>query len=282
MLIAYLAVLCSAVSYGLAAVLQSIGAKRIEPGAGVGLRSLARVATQLPYLIGLGLDGFGWLLSLVALSQLPLFVVQAVVAGAIGFVVLFAAIFERTRPTMRQVGFIAVLFLGLAGLALSGAPETAARTTATFTILMWIGAVMVGLTGFIAPRHMGAARATALLGALAGLCFGGTALCARSLIGELSLGDVADPLLWAMVVLGALGFVFYTAALQRGSATVATAWMFTTETVVPALIGLSVLGDAARNGFAGVAAVSFVVTVGAAVGLTLVSPPMETDSTGAR
>ena len=278
MLLAYLAVLCSAVSYGLAAVLQSIGARRVEAGDRLDARSLARVVAQGPYLIGLGLDGVGWLLSLVALAQLPLFVVQAVVAGAIGFVVLFSAIIQKVRPTSRQIGFILVLFAGLLGLALSGAAEDAARTTATFTIAMWVGVMVVGVSGLVAPRLVRADRAASVLGGLAGLAFGGTALCARSLVGTISVSDVRDPLLWAMAAFGALGFVFYTAALQRGSATIATAWMFTAETVVPALIGLAVLGDAARPGFAVVAAVSFVVTVAAAVGLTLVSPSVEADA----
>jgi hypothetical protein len=51
--------------------------------------------------------------------------------------------------------------------------------------------------------------------------------------------------------------------------------LFTAETVIPSIIGLTILGDSARSGYAGIAAVSFVVTIVAAVGLTLVSPPME-------
>jgi drug/metabolite transporter (DMT)-like permease len=274
-IIAYVAVGLCAVAYGLASVLQSIGARRVAAGDRIDPRSLAKVAIQLPYMAGLGLDGFGWLLSLVALAQLPLFVVQAVVAGAIGFVVLFSAIIQKVRPTRRQILFIVALFAGLLGLAISGAPDEARSTPASFTWAMWIGAIAIGIAGVLVPRWLKSERAAALLGGLAGLAFGGTALCARTLIAEISVNDLRDPLLWAMAVFGALGFIFFTAALQRGSATISTAWMFTAETVVPAIIGLAVLGDSARNGFAGLAAAAFVVTIVSAVGLTLVSPPID-------
>jgi drug/metabolite transporter (DMT)-like permease len=272
---AYLAALGSALCYGLGSVLQSIGAKRHEAGDRLDARSLARVVSELPYLGGLGLDGVGWVLSLVALVRLPLFVVQAVVAGAIGFVVLFAALLEHVRPTTRQVAFLVALGVGLLGLALSGAPEAAHRTEASFAWGMWIALVVIGIAGVLVPRFVTPRHASAVLGALAGFAFGGTALCARSIAGDIGFAMFRDPLTFAMVVFGVLGMAFYTAALQRGTVTIASAWMFTAETVIPAIVGLAVLGDRARTGLEAVAIVAFVIAVGAAVGLTLVSPPME-------
>lgn len=275
MVFAYAAALLCAVCYGLASVLQSIGARRVEASEAIDARSLARIATQLPYLIGLGLDGTAWLLSLLALAQLPLFVVQAMVAGAIGFTVLFAALFQHLRPTARQIAFIVVLALGLLGLALSGAPEEARRTSPAYAWGMWAGVIAIALIGALVAKKMRGDRAAAALGCLSGLAFGGTALCARALVADVSISDLRDPLLWGMLAYGALGLIFFASALQRGSVTVATAWLFTAETVVPSIIGLTILGDSARPGFALIAAISFVVTIVAAVGLTLVSPPME-------
>jgi len=275
MVFAYAAALLCAVCYGLASVLQSIGARRVEASEAIDARSLARIATQLPYLIGLGLDGTAWLLSLLALAQLPLFVVQAMVAGAIGFTVLFAALFQHLRPTARQIAFIVVLALGLLGLALSGAPEEARRTSPAYAWGMWVGVIAIALFGALVAKKMRGDRAAAALGCLSGLAFGGTALCARALVADVSISDLRDPLLWGMLAYGALGLIFFASALQRGSVTVATAWLFTAETVVPSIIGLTILGDSARPGFALIAAISFVVTIVAAVGLTLVSPPME-------
>jgi drug/metabolite transporter (DMT)-like permease len=197
------------------------------------------------------------------------------VAGAIGFTVLFAALFQRLVPTSRQIVFILVLAGGLAGLALSGAPEEARRTPPAYSWGMWAGVIVIAVVGAFVARTMNGDRAAAALGCLAGLAYGGTALCARALVADVSISDLRDPLLWGMLAYGALGLIFFTAALQRGSVTVATAWLFTAETVIPSIIGLTILGDSARSGYAGIAAVSFVVTIVAAVGLTLVSPPME-------
>jgi drug/metabolite transporter (DMT)-like permease len=275
MVLALVAALGSAICYGLGSVLQSVGARRVRAGDRLDPRLLARVATQGPYLLGLGLDATGGLLSLAALVLLPVYVVQSVVAASIGFVVAFAALIERVRPTRRQLAFLAVLVLGLFGLGVSGAPESATAAPAGFTAAMWAAVLLIGLAGVAAPRRLTPEHAAAVLGALAGLAFGGTALCARSLSTDLGVATVWDPLTWALVGFGVLGLSFYAAGLQRGTVTVVTAWVCTTETVAPAVIGLAVLGDGARHGLGAVAVVSFVVTVAAAVGLSLVSPPVE-------
>jgi drug/metabolite transporter (DMT)-like permease len=274
MVLAYLAALGCAVCYGLGSVLQSIGAKRVEAGDRLEPRLLVRVATQVPYLIGLGIDGVGWLLSLLALIRLPLFVVQAVVAASIAFVVAFSALIEHVHPTRRQLGFVVALCVGLAGLGVSAAPDKARHVSSAFTITMWIAVVVIGIAGVLTPRWLSSDPASSMLGALAGLAFGGTALCARALAADHTWTDaVRDPLGWALFAFGALGLSFYAAALQRGNVTVATAWQTVTSTVAPALVGLWVLGDHARSGLAAIAVLSFVVTFGATVGLTFASPP---------
>ena len=276
MLLAYLAALGSALCYGLGSVLQSIGAKRVEAGDRLDPRLLARVASQGPYLVGLGLDAVGWGLSLLALVRLPLFAVQAVVAASMGFVVLFAALIEKIRPTVRQVWILVALGVGLLGLAATAAPDKARAVSGAFTLAVWIGVLIVGIAGVVAPRWLGPHRASATLGALAGLAFGGTALCARAVETDTSLlAAVSDPLSWALVAYGIMGLSFYAAALQRGSVTVATACLYAAETLAPSLVGLVVLGDHARSGLAPLAAVSFAVTLAAAVALTLVSPAAE-------
>ena len=60
-----------AVCYGVATVLQAIGARR-TPRAGLHVRLLARLARQLPYVVGLVLDLAGFVLVVVALHSLPL------------------------------------------------------------------------------------------------------------------------------------------------------------------------------------------------------------------
>ena len=53
------------------------------------------IVTQLPYLAGLALDGLGFVGNVVALRQLPLFLVEAIVAGSVGVTAVIAALRGR-------------------------------------------------------------------------------------------------------------------------------------------------------------------------------------------
>ena len=60
---------------------------------------------------------------------------------------------------------------------------------------------------------------------------------------------------------GILGLLLYAMALQRGSVTVATSAVVVTETLVPAALGVTLLGDRPAHGGAALAGVGFAVTV---------------------
>lgn len=71
---------------------------------------------------------------------------------------------------------------------------------------------------------------------------------------------VADPLVWAMVAYIAVGLLLYGTALQRGKVTSVTAAYVLIETLVPALVGVGLLGDGARPGLAGLAVAGFLLS----------------------
>lgn len=272
--VAYLAAFGSALCFGVAAVLQDRAAKRETSG------SLAKVTTSPSYLLGLGLDLVGWLLSLVALQDLPLFAVQAIAASSIGVTVVLVSVLTRRRPPGRQVLVLVALGAGLVALALSAAPDEPRKVSGAFDIGMWIGVAVVAALGFVLSRSRGN-RGAAIVGALSGLGYGGTALCGRALEADGSFVEVLkDPLLYALLAFGALGITLFARALQLGAVTVATACQFAVETVVPAAVGLIFLGDRARDGFVVLAYVGFVVTVVAVVALTFLSPDEELEPAG--
>jgi drug/metabolite transporter (DMT)-like permease len=270
--LAYLAALACALCYGTGSILEDIAAKRATDVAGA--------MTQPIYIAGLGLDLLGWVLSLLALQRLPLFAVQAAVASSVAVTVILASRVLHNRISRRQVGALVVLGVGLVMLAVSAAPDTPTPVATATTVVLLAGVPLVALLGWVA-RSRGGDHAAGLLGALSGLGFGGTAICARAVETDGGLTAIlTDPLTIALLAYGALGLVLYAAALEKGSVTVATASQFSAETVVPAVVGLLVLGDRARNGLGAVAALGFVLTVGAAVALTVVSPPEQTPPRG--
>ena len=64
-----------------------------------------------------------------------------------------------------------------------------------------------------------------------------------------------------MFIAGVLGLLLYAMALQRGTVTVATAAVVVTETLVPAAIGITLLGDRPAPGRTPLAAAGFAITV---------------------
>jgi len=84
MALALVAALVAAGCYGLASVLQARAAARAVAETGVDPRLLWRLARSGSYLLGVGLLGTGFLLSLVSLRSLPLFMVEVVRASSLG------------------------------------------------------------------------------------------------------------------------------------------------------------------------------------------------------
>jgi hypothetical protein len=78
---------------------------------------------------------------------------------------------------------------------------------------------------------------------------------------------VSEPLAWAIASYGVLATLLFAMALQRGSLTTTTATTFVVETVVPAAIGFTLLGDRARPGLSAVAGAGFLLAVTGAVSL---------------
>lgn len=260
-----LSALVCAVCYGVATPLQAVAARSTaDEHAGVDPGLLVRLLRQWRYLAGLGLDGLGFLTQLVALRSLPLFVVQAVMSGSIAVTAVLAARWFGMRLSRTEWWAVAVLCAGLALLGLSARTEGTAHVGFSFHLGLLIAAVVCVLAGLAVGRLPTGSR-TALLGLVSGLGFGLVGIAGR-IISNLHVGALAiDPAVYAVVVAGVVGALFYATAMQRGGVVAATAMMVLGETVLPAIIGVTMLGDQARAGWQPVAAVGFVVAVASAV-----------------
>ncbi|MEO3780173.1 hypothetical protein ABGB16_25810 [Micromonospora sp. B11E3] len=259
--LAILAALCSAT----AAILQSIGARRIAATRHVDPRLFFRLVRNAPYAAGLALDGVTSVLTFTALRTLPVFVVQAVVAANLSIVALVAMVALRVRLDVRDWVAIGGVIAGLVLLLLSAAagPPVAVPAAAGWGLLGEVLALAV--VAYLASPRM---RGAGVPGVLAGLSFGSAAFGAR-LIGRAdSVSAVAtSPATYAVVLAGFVGLLLYAAALQRGTVTVASASSTVGQTVVPAVVGWLLLGDRVRPGFAPVAVLGFLLAVAGAVAL---------------
>lgn len=266
MTVALLAAFTAAACYGVASVLQAVGARR--PGA-----SVLEVTRSVPYLIGVALDVIAFLVSTVALRQLPLFSVQAIVASSIVVTVVLAIPVLGTRMRRTEILAIGVVCAGLLMLGLSsssGVPNEPPwwLPTAALAAAVWV-AIAAGTA--ILRRLAGPALAL-----LAGLAFGLIGLSVRLLEAPPSvLGWLTDPATYALVLSGALALLLYAAALRQWQVTSATAVVIALDTVVPATVGLLWLGDSAAPGRGWLAGVGFAAALGGAIALSRLSAELD-------
>ncbi|MFF8369060.1 hypothetical protein ACF05W_09490 [Streptomyces lydicus] len=266
MLLGMICALASAVCFGTASVLQAVAARGTAPGTGSGVdpRLLLRVLTQWRYLLGLTLDGLGFVLELVALRALPIYTVGAALAATLAVTAVVAAPVLHTRLGRGEWLAVAVVCGGLAMLALASGEEGHLRGTPGLRIAVLVFAVVVLASGAVAGRLPDRARAAAL-GFGAGCGFGVVEVAVRLLDGFAPSALLTNPAAYALLIGGGAAFLLLTTAFQRGSVTAATAGMVIGETIGPALVGVAWLGDRTRPGLAPLAVLGFACAVAGAL-----------------
>ncbi|WP_328540671.1 hypothetical protein [Streptomyces sp. NBC_00344] len=256
--------LASAVCFGTASVFQAAAAVASTPGRDSGLDAvlLLRAIRQWRYILGLGLDGLGFVLQIIALRSIPIYEVAAALAASLAVTAVVASRVLGVRVAGREWGAVGVVCAGLGMLGLaSGAEGDLTGSTALRWSMLGI-ALAVLLVGAVAGRLPGSSRALAL-GLGAGTGFGVVEVAVRLI----DSADLTNPALYALLAGGGAGFLLLTSALQRGSVTTATAGMVIGETIGPALVGVVWLGDRTRDGLEWPAVAGFVVAVAGALAL---------------
>jgi drug/metabolite transporter (DMT)-like permease len=268
-----LGALGAAVCYGAASILQALAARQEQTAEGLDPRLLLRLVKSWRYLLGLGLDGLAFLLSIVALQTMPLFAVQAIVSSFLAITAVLGAIFLKMPLTRRDKIALTVVIGGLIMVGMSAAEDKAVEVSSGERWGILVAALALGVLAVPLGRLTGA-KGAAALGAVAGLGFGVVAIAARVLpeIGFATLfSDIPellrDPATYALAVAAVVALLTYSTALQRGTVTQATAPLVVGETVVPAIVGVVMLGDVPREGWEWVAVVGFGLAVGGALAL---------------
>jgi drug/metabolite transporter (DMT)-like permease len=269
MVASLVAAMVAALCYGIAAVLQAmavrVASQRLVGGpggssapTGVDPHLVMRMMHQWRFIASLGLDLIGFLAQLVALRQLPLFAVQAMIAANLAVTAVFAAWLMHVLLSWREWVAVGGVVTGVGMLGSSAGSEGAARVGPAFQM-----ALIVTVAGIA----VGSPARTPVLGAVAGLGYAVLAVAARILPGFSPQQLVRSPASYALAAAGIVSFMLYAAALEGGSVTVATASVVLAETAPPAVVGVLFLGDTTRRGLTAVAVAGFVVAVVCAVAL---------------
>ena len=207
------------------------------------------LAVQPRYLAGLVIDGLAWGCTVVALRNLPVFAVQAILGGSIALTALAVRWIWGNRLHLSDRLAIGACVVGLvlvAGSAGSGRPEGAG--TAADIVLAIAMFVLAGVA--IALHNTRLAWPLALV---AGLGFGGTSLAVRSVRVQEGGFDPVDllsqPATYLLVGFWLIGLITFSKALSRGNLAGVTATFTVTEVLVPGLVAIGLLGDRIRDGW---------------------------------
>jgi hypothetical protein len=261
------------VAYGFANLLQSVAAARttvhhtFDPGL------LLRLAGHRTYLVGLGCQMFGFVLAFLARRDLPLFLVQASVAAGLGVTALLGVLVLKWRLPSAEVALLILLFAGITALVVAARPAPSRQLGFAGLIALVVALGVIGVLGFFAVRLQGAPGSVAL-GSLAGLAFSAAAVAARPLASAGSFeAFLQDPLLYLLITHSVVGQLLLGLAMQRGSTTAAVAAMDAAGAVPAAIVGLTLLNDKIWPGREWLAAVGFLITLAAVIGMTRYAEP---------
>lgn len=250
----------AAVLNSAAGLLEAAGGRRAARG--------GSVLRQPSYCAGIGLDVLGFVLTVYALRHLPVFAVQAVLAGAIPLTAL--ASHRLHGLPLRRVDRLAIAacVAGLTVVAASAGRGSGPPPPGAAVILL------VGLAALaVVTVPVWRAGRPVACAVVAGLAFGGVALAVRAVhLWTSVLADLgtlpAQPAAYAVVGYAAVGVVAYTRALTRGEVATVTGVLVVTEAVVPGLVGMVLLGDTVRPGWGPACAAGLLLAVGGVVVLT--------------
>jgi drug/metabolite transporter (DMT)-like permease len=270
-LIGLLLALGCSVCYGTATVLQAAATRSVDAGSDSGVDPvlLLRALRQRRYLLGIGLDGLGFLLQVAALRLVPIYVVAAAIAASLAVTAIVAAWVLSVRLSKTEWVAVGVVCASLAMLGLAAGPEGSQRGPAglRWALLVVVAALLIA--GAAAGRVGDRSRAL-VLGLGAGIGFGVVEIAVRLVdpIDPTRAVFYTNPAVYAVIAGGVAGFLLLTSALSRGSVTTAVAGMVVGETVGPALVGVAWLGDRTRAGLSWMVVAGFVIAVAATLALS--------------
>jgi hypothetical protein len=255
MLVGYAMAVFAAFAFGYSAVLQAQGAHRaFEEGDG----RVGALLRQPRLLVGVALDFAAWLAGRAALVFLPLFAVQAVLAGSVAVTVLLASLLLGVRVSVCERNAMVATCVSLVVIGFVAVPNHDGEVGAAVRVGVVVALPVLAVAGVAAGRRCGAVTQAVL----AGLASVGGALAVRSVPfddGWLML--FMSPVAWTVVGYALCSTWLQAVALGQGGAGQVSAAMWSTEVAVAVLCGVLWLGETVRSGWVVPAAAAFVAVL---------------------
>lgn len=266
-MLGYLALAAAVVAYAVGIVGQSTAAWRSQRRETVDPGLLVRLATDRTYLWGVGAQLAGFAFAFFARAELPLFLVQAGVTSAVGLAALIGALTIGWRLRKPELGLLTLMAIGLCLLVGSAEASPAVDAGPAAPFMLAVALAVAVLLAFPAWKLAGPVP----LGVLAGVGFSVVAVASRSVASGPWQEIPTEPMTWLIPVGALIGQTLFAAALQRGSATAATASMDACSVLLASFVGVLLLGDRIAAGAWWYAATGLLFVVVGVVAMARVS-----------
>lgn len=243
----------AAASFGGAGLLQHHATHLVperQPMNAALLRDLLRVSAFRFSLLA-AVAGFG--LQVLALHADPLAVVQPLLVTGVMFYLLYAALFLHRPVDAGLLAGAGLAVAGLTGFLLVAAPSAGSATIGGDAVLpLALGLCVLVLAALWVSRRVPDRLRPLPLAVATAVCYGVIAALVRSLTSTSPLGFgalVQHWQLWAVVVVGPLGFLLNQNAFQEGRlGSVAVAIITVGDPLVSISLGIAWFGDTLRSG----------------------------------
>jgi len=240
----YLSAIAASICYGIATVLEQMGARKQADITNLDMFNLVGLLKQLPYISGIMLDLFGWIFFLIAVRRLPLFLCLSFVAFSLVISsIIDWYIYKVKIPRYEYFAILAVL-VGIILLGLSAKPTSSTNVNHLFVLLIELATLPLAIIGFLVLRNIKNGYSAIILGAFSGLTFGATGIISRFIkFDSLSFKYLFQLPVLAIIIYGILGMFFLAAALQRDNINRVNSLLYSSELAIPSILGIMFLGD---------------------------------------
>jgi hypothetical protein len=275
----------SAALYGLAPLVQAMAARREETGHGLGFGLLARLARRPLWLLGLAVEIVAFGLEVYALSVAPVALVGPVMALDM---IVFTLLARRTLgERLSRLGGVAICLMvvgvgllayafeqhnNVGSMASTGVLLLFLVTGLAFTLVAALGANLAAVRGRIAGAAFGFGGAAGVGYAIATLATRqfGLALDERrsggAFLGSYLFELLRTPAPYLLVVFSMLAMSLEQRGLQGQAAVVAFPMTSGVSAFLPAVLGLTLFGEPAPDGWHLVAFVAALVFIAVGIG----------------
>ena len=256
----------AAALYGVAPLIQAMAARREQAGHGLGFGLLARLALRPLWLLGLAVETAGFLLEVYALSVAPVALVGPVMALDMIVFTLLAGWALRERVSRAGLGAIGAMVAGVGLLAYAFEQHgDVGQSASTRVLLLFLSAGLVFAllaaagAGRVAARRRVAAAVG--FGMAAGVAYAIATLATRQFglalderrsdggyVGSYLFDLLRTPAPYLLVIFSVLAMSLEQRGLQGEAAVVAFPVTSGISAFLPAVLGLTLFGEAAPTG----------------------------------